>query len=94
MKKLLLLLTIFVTFPAAAQYFTYEYDGQTLEYQIISFSAKTCRTKPGEALADGGFKAGNKVSGNLIIPDYAVDSAGVSYKVTQIGNGGFTECDE
>ena len=87
MKRILLLLFgVLLTLPGIARDFTYEYEGQTLTYTVISEEEKTCMTKAGDFPA-----AGNKVSGNLIIPS-VVDYEGTKYKVITIGYDAFYGC--
>lgn len=74
--------------PTIARDFTYTYEGQTLTYTVIDETAKTCETKAGDSKK----RAGNNVSGHLIIPEDASD--GISnYKVLNIGRCSFAGCD-
>lgn len=48
MKKLIIMvLGVFIALPALARDFTYEYEGQTLIYTVISEEEKTVMTKEG-----------------------------------------------
>ncbi|MDE6288272.1 MAG: leucine-rich repeat domain-containing protein [Muribaculaceae bacterium] len=74
MKKLiLLLLGTFISFSALAQTFTYEYEGQTLKYTILSETDKTCEVAKQWLWFDG----------DLHIPDVAVYES-TEYAVTSI----------
>lgn len=106
MKKFLLMaLGVLAALPGIAQTFSYEYEGNTLNYQVLDASAKTC-----EVTQNYGFKA----RGNLIIPgtvryedsDYSVVSVAecafsknrtlttvsIPDGVTSIGNDCFAVC--
>lgn len=83
MKKLLLtLLAPTLALTTSAKDFTYEYEGQTLSYTVISETDKTCETMGGAPLHPG-----NNVTGHLIIPEEAN-----GYTVTAIGAGSFNAC--
>ena len=59
MKKFLLfMLGVLVALPGIARDFTYEYEGQTLTYTVISESAKTCMTKSGTEGPNGRYVEG------------------------------------
>lgn len=89
MKKFLLfMLGVLLALPGIARDFTYEYEGQTLTYTVISESAKTCKTKDGNFSYNG---AGNYVVGALTIPSIAKDRDS-EYAVTQIGYNAFRNC--
>ena len=86
---ILVVLTCISTF---AQDFSYKYEGQSLNYTIISENDRTCQTKAGERnwTTDGGGYTGNPdVSGKLIIPEQAMNGD-VPYKVVAIGDESFT----
>ena len=72
--------------PSFARDFTYKYEGKTLTYTVIDEQAKTCKTKSG-----GTYKAGNVVSGSLIIPSVAKDGE-TQYTVTELGENAFYSC--
>lgn len=98
MKKfLLMMLGVITTLPTVARDFTYEYEGQTLTYTVIDEEAKTCMTKAGYDDYQGdyfqGTVAGNKVTGDLVIPAQATDGE-VVYNVTSIGEAAFSECSD
>ena len=89
-RKLLLILILIasiVPLPTLARDFTYEYEGQTLTYTVIDEEAKTCETKAGSHP-----DAGNKISGQLSIPDIAEDKSGNKYTVTTISECAFKGC--
>ena len=90
MKKFLLfMLGVLLALPGIARDFTYEYEGQTLTYTVISESAKTCMTKSGTEGPNGRYvEWGNYITGELIIPSVA-KNGGVEYTVTEIGFGSF-----
>ena len=90
MKKFLLfMLGVLIALPGIARDFTYEYEGQTLTYTVISESAKTCMTKSGTEGPNGSYvEGGNYITGELIIPSVA-KNGGVEYTVTEIGFGSF-----
>ena len=90
MKKFLLfMLGVLIALPGIARDFTYEYEGQTLTYTVISESAKTCMTKSGTEGPNGRYvEWGNYITGELIIPSVA-KNGGVEYTVTEIGFGSF-----
>ncbi len=86
-KHLLLLLGALVALPTLARDFTYTYQGQTITYTVIDEAAKTCKTK------DGNNKAGNKVSGHLILPSNPIDLDGnTQYTLIKIGYSAFYGC--
>lgn len=78
-KVLLMLLGVFVALPALARNFTYEYEGQTLTYSVISEGGKTCRVAKGQ------------VTGDLIIPSIAEDGEN-DFTVTAIATEAFKDC--
>lgn len=73
------MLGVLLALPGLA--FTYEYEGQTLNYEILDEDAKTC------------YVGENKVSGNLVIPTVAKDGD-TEYTVIQIGDMCFWSNDE
>ena len=87
-KILLLLLGSLLSLPAMARDFSYTYEGQTLTYTVIDEEAKTCQTKEGDYNNE---KAGNVVSGALIIPE-KVNDGNSDYTVTYIGELAFYVC--
>ncbi|MDE6300182.1 MAG: leucine-rich repeat domain-containing protein, partial [Muribaculaceae bacterium] len=88
MKKLLLfMLGVLMALPAFAQDFTYEYEGQTLIYTVISEEEKTVETKQGS----NNKTPGNKVTGDLVIPE-TVKNGETEYSVTTIGTFAFAGC--
>ena len=77
MKKFLLLsLGVLATLPAVAQSFTYEYEGNTLNYQVLDAEAKTCQV-------NNAFEA----TGNLVIPG-TVRYEDSDYSVTTVAGLG------
>ena len=87
-KILLLLLGSLLSLSAMARDFEYTYEGQTLTYTVIDEVAKTCQTKEGDYNNE---KAGNVVSGALIIPE-KVNDGNSDYTVTSIGELAFYVC--
>ena len=87
-KILLLLLGSLLSLSAMARDFEYTYEGQTLTYTVIDEVAKTCQTKEGDYNNE---KAGNVVSGALIIPE-KVNDGNSDYTVTSIGELAFLGC--
>lgn len=84
MKKLLLLaLGLLGILPVCARDFSYEYEGQTLNYTVIDENEKTCMLKEGSSQTPG-----NNISGDLIIPSTASDGTD-SYTVVAIGSYSF-----
>ncbi|MCM1516983.1 MAG: hypothetical protein NC080_11360 [Paraprevotella sp.] len=63
MRQLFSIILILAVLPAWAEDFTYAYEGRTLTYTILDEEAKTCELKCGS-----GSRAGNNVSGKLVIP--------------------------
>lgn len=86
MRQLFSIILILAVLPAWAGYFTYEYEGQTLAYTILDEEAKTC-----ELMRGSGSRAGNYVSGNLVIPS-TVRYGGCDYSVTGIPEYAFCRC--
>ena len=95
MKKFLLfMLGVLIALPGIARDFTYEYEGQTLTYTVISESAKTCMTKSGGNRCNGSsctYYRGNYITGDLVIPSVAKDGD-VEYTVTEISWCAFYQC--
>lgn len=88
MKKFLFpLLLSFVVIPLYGRDFTYEYMGKSLNYTVLDENKKTCGTKAGNI----DFGAGNKVDGNIAIPEIAKDGE-TEYTVISIGELSFREC--
>ena len=87
MKKLLFLcLGLILAIPGFAVDFSYTYEGQTLNYTIISEVDKTCKTK------DGSYNYQvNNVTGAVKIPAKA-NYNGAEYTVTEIGTYTFSGC--
>ena len=80
MKKILLfMLGGLMSLPALG--FTYEYQGQTLNYTVIDETAKTC--KVGQNV--------KTITGAVVIPATAKDGE-TEYSVTSIGNKAFSGC--
>ncbi len=73
-------LVFFTSFVAA---FTYEYQGQTLEYTLIT--GKTCQVAPGNYI-----KGGNQISGDLHIPSHVVYND-IEIPVVSIGEYAFSK---
>ncbi|MDE5941720.1 MAG: leucine-rich repeat domain-containing protein, partial [Muribaculaceae bacterium] len=75
--------------PVVATDFSYEYEGQTLNYTIIDEDARTCMTKAGYINpASSATTAGNNVSGEIMIPSVAKDGD-KEYTVVSIGEYSF-----
>ena len=72
-----------------ARDFRYEHEGKSLIYTVIDEDAKTCKTKDGYKGSGtwASWYPGNKVTGDLVIPEYAD-----GYKVIEIGDHGFYNC--
>ncbi|MDE6301470.1 MAG: leucine-rich repeat domain-containing protein, partial [Muribaculaceae bacterium] len=80
MKKLLLfMLGVLMALPAFAQDFTYEYEGQTLNYTVLDEDAKTVMV------------SGTSVSGDLMIPAI-VKNGDTEYSVNYIDSYAFCSC--
>ncbi len=80
MKKfLLLLLGALLTLPAIAQTFTYEYMGQTLNYEIIDKTAKTARSVSNYP---------STITGEVVFPSF-VKYEGIDYTLIEIGMATF-----
>ncbi|WP_297065284.1 leucine-rich repeat domain-containing protein [uncultured Duncaniella sp.] len=91
MKKVLLsLLGVLIALPGISRDFSYTYEGQKLKYTVIDEEAKTCKTKEGD-WAWMGYQPGNNVSGELIIPEIAMDGD-TGYTVTSLSKGAFFYC--
>lgn len=91
-RNLIFLLGLLMALPCVARSFTYEYEGQTIGYDIVSTGAKTCRVKAGmESPLSGNVTAGNNVSGDVVIPSTASDGT-TEYTVVGIGDYAFYEC--
>ncbi len=78
-----------MTLPAISRDFTYENDGVSLTYTVISETDRTCMTKAGN---DYPQNAGNNVSGRIVIPATVSDGQ-FDYTVTKIGESSFIRCD-
>lgn len=61
-----------------AQSFSYTYEGQTLKYIVNSANSSFCSVE-----------SFNIAYGNLVIPEFAVDENGKSYKVVEIKKNAF-----
>ena len=88
------MLGVLVALPGIARDFTYEYEGQTLTYTVISEDAKTCMTKSGGNRCNGTsctYYRGNYITGDLVIPSVAKDGD-VEYTVTEISWCAFYKC--
>lgn len=82
------LLTGLLLFPffSFAQNFTYDYEGQSVNYSVINGASK-CTTANGNDVDPG-----NYVSGKLIIPSvalYIVNKDVIRLSVSEIGGGSF-----
>ena len=86
-----LILLFFCSFSSLARDFYYTYEGQGLSYTVISEEDKTCQTRSGSGSSVNG--AGNNISGDLCIPEYAIDASGIKYKVISIGENAFRGCE-
>ena len=88
-KILVFMLGVLLALPGIARDFTYEYEGQTLTYTVLSESNMTCMPKEGNYWAPGKlYTSGNYVSGDLVIPSIAKDGD-VEFSVTRIGEYAF-----
>ena len=88
LRAIMAFIAIITSFPLSARDFKYTYEGQTLTYTVLDEDAKTVETKAGYIAEDG---AGNKISGDLIIPEFAVDGD-TKYSVVAIGKFAFYKC--
>ena len=79
-RFLLLMAILCMAIPSFAQNFTFEYEGQTLNYTILDEDAKTC-----EVAKNSG------VSGDLKIPT-TVSNGTNEYTVVSIGEDAFYDC--
>lgn len=80
-RSLIVLLGVVLSIPVFAHSFNYEYKGQTLIYEVISESDKTCQvTGP----------AGNAIYGEVAIPSNVSDGSS-DYIVTTIGVNAFSQ---
>lgn len=86
-----MLFVVLSAMPVFSRNFTYEYEGHTLTYTVISEEEKTCKTRDG--YNSPYLVAGNPVEGDLIIPSIARDGDEVGYVVTAIGSSSFFRCD-
>ena len=83
-RNLLIALGVMLALPTFARDFTYQYEGKTLTYTVLSEEDKTVTTKDG---TDG--TSGNKVTGEVKIPATVYDANNVAYTVTAVGYRGF-----
>ena len=81
-KLCMILLGLLFIIPAIARDFKYE----GLWYTVIDEEEKTCMTKAGE-----GYRPGNNISGDIVIPAYVSDGLMNKYCVVGIGDYGFCE---
>lgn len=88
MKKsiLFILLAMMTGISSFARDFTYTYEGQTLRYTVINETEKTVMVSKVIPVSPQ-----NQPSGNLIIPNIAVDR-NTEYSVTEISNNAFSGC--
>ncbi|MDE6023623.1 MAG: leucine-rich repeat domain-containing protein [Muribaculaceae bacterium] len=94
-QNILILLTLLAILPNSLhaqeakepKTFTYEYEGQTLTYEVIDESAKTCRTNPGEY----GKNPGNTVNDELKLPAKPIDDE-TEYTLVEISEYSFWNC--
>ena len=88
----LLWLMLLTLIPTQLSAFTFTYEGQTLNYEVISYSDKTVRTAKGYySTWEGRMKPGNAVSGTLVIPS-EVSYDNTTYSVVEIGFSSFYGC--
>lgn len=76
------MLGVLLALPALA--FTYEYEGNTLNYNVLDADAKTCEVSRN-------YYSDHNVSGDLIIPAIA-KYGDTEYRVTRLGDGCFDRC--
>ncbi len=89
----LLWLMLLTLIPTQLSAFTFTYEGQTLNYEVISYTYKTVRTAKGYySTLEGRMKPGNAVSGTLVIPS-EVSYDNTTYSVVEIGFVSFYGCD-
>ena len=80
-KIALLIIAVTAALSADALTFDYTYQGKTLKYYVDYSTSIECEVYRGQ-----------NVSGNVEIPETAIDSNGKSYSVTSIGSSAFDEC--
>ena len=78
-----ILLSWLLILPAAAQSFTYTYEGYTLRYTAIKSSFGYCEVGPQNTPF---------LEGDLVIPAEVTDSRNKTYKVREIGKLAFYNC--
>lgn len=95
MNRLISIIVGIVAVVSASAYdFEYTYKGKTLKYTVIDQYDRTCITTSGSE-TNGAFVSGNVVSGDLTIPEYAIDrtsGSGIQYKVIGVGAYSFFDC--
>ncbi len=88
-KLFLFLLGVLITLPSFARDFSYEYEGQILNYTVLDEDAKTVETKAGVFGPNDLYpEPGNHISGALIIPEVVKDGD-EEYTVIGIGDSSF-----
>ena len=82
-KNLLFILGLLCALPVfAGRTFTYDYEGQTIKYEVIDEDSKTCMVASGDV---GSSKPSHDISGDLILPSHPEDENGEKYTLTRIG---------
>ena len=89
----LMLLTL-VPSQLPARDFAYTYEGNTVNYTVLSEEAKTVSTKKGSYDSYWNEATpGSNVTGVLILPETVQDEEGNTYTLTKIGMNSFPTCD-
>ena len=91
--RLFLWLMLLTLVPAQlpARDFAYTYEGNTVNYTVLSEEAKTVSTKKGSYWNVA--TPGSNVTGVLILPETVQDEEGNTYTLTKIGMNSFPTCD-
>jgi hypothetical protein len=85
LKRILLLAAMLLACAVQSRAITFSYNG--LKYTTLTDS--TCETTQGYYDSYSTYTAGNKVSGELVIPETVYDENGTAYTVTKIGDYAF-----
>lgn len=89
-----LMLMTLVPSQLPARDFAYTYEGNTVNYTVLSEEAKTVSTKKGSYDSYWNEATpGSDVTGVLILPETVQDEEGNTYTLTKIGMNSFPTCD-